>query len=622
MIFRELLLFGFWIVEVNCLFNLDLFSNKLVSHPGRRNLGSIWDSALLMDYDEKLRSNFDSNWIYDERELIVGATNASTTDFPWYVATTGNGFCGGALVSSTVVMSAAHCADLFAIGSYLVVGASVKNALAGTGQARKVKDLLPHPQYNSDNLGYDYLLILLDTPVYNVQPLAWNANKSMPVVGTQVTVMGFGKIGYQDSAPISLTLLKTNLFILSDTVCLQRFGQYAGSVDLTSMICADDENPNIIQSSCQGDSGGPLVAYPTDRSGNKYALLVGIVSWGIGCGNTGYPQMYSRPSGAAQWLQNNICRFTPGCANYTNATDTTGASSSNSTFTFKLSIIFQYDANPQQTTWALVQVLQNGSQQNMGTGPPSTPTAYSTWQYSVTNLDIPEGNYMFVVYDSAGDGLENGSGYKIVLETSSGKSVVATGPKSSFTYQSSSKVFSVSSSAAGSQPSQPTSPTMAPTFGNNVCACLAGTQVCRPQICRTATNRTKCLSFGCTWLDGSSNSSGPSNIETGTNTGFNDLSQFTDAQKAGISILVGVGVSVVSFMIMGAVAYFYMRLRKRKELQQTSLNPPEQAPTQVQLSSPDNNAEWQPYPKADTQDDWEVMNTETAGRWGNHEPHH
>jgi len=48
------------------------------------------------------------------------------------------------------------------------------------------------------------------------------------------------------------------------------------------MICA--AVPSGGNNACNGDSGGPLVVEGT---------LVGIVSWGIGCTEAGYPTVYS-----------------------------------------------------------------------------------------------------------------------------------------------------------------------------------------------------------------------------------------------------------------------------------------------------------------------------------------
>lgn len=48
------------------------------------------------------------------------------------------------------------------------------------------------------------------------------------------------------------------------------FGQY----------CAFD--PNGVKDSCQGDSGGPLQIYP---HGAPIAKVVGVVSFGVSCGN-------------------------------------------------------------------------------------------------------------------------------------------------------------------------------------------------------------------------------------------------------------------------------------------------------------------------------------------------
>ena len=50
------------------------------------------------------------------------------------------------------------------------------------------------------------------------------------------------------------------------------------------MICAGETGKD----SCQGDSGGPVVAGSGDN-----ARQVGIVSWGLGCAQEGYPGVYT-----------------------------------------------------------------------------------------------------------------------------------------------------------------------------------------------------------------------------------------------------------------------------------------------------------------------------------------
>lgn len=50
-----------------------------------------------------------------------------------------------------------------------------------------------------------------------------------------------------------------------------------------------------------GDSGGPLVTY--DKS--KKPILVGVVSWGLGCGSPHFPGVYSRVSSVRKWIFKN-----------------------------------------------------------------------------------------------------------------------------------------------------------------------------------------------------------------------------------------------------------------------------------------------------------------------------
>ena len=49
--------------------------------------------------------------------------------------------------------------------------------------------------------------------------------------------------------------------------------------------------------SCQGDSGGPLVC-----DLNKQAVLVGVVSYGGGCGEEGKPGIYANVNYFKNWL--------------------------------------------------------------------------------------------------------------------------------------------------------------------------------------------------------------------------------------------------------------------------------------------------------------------------------
>ncbi len=49
----------------------------------------------------------------------------------------------------------------------------------------------------------------------------------------------------------------------------------------------------------QGDSGGPVVEKGSDGSYRQY----GIVSWGYGCAEAGFPGVYSRVSAYADWIE-------------------------------------------------------------------------------------------------------------------------------------------------------------------------------------------------------------------------------------------------------------------------------------------------------------------------------
>lgn len=71
--------------------------------------------------------------------------------------------------------------------------------------------------------------------------------------------------------------------------------QYKGRIT-DQMICAGYEKGG--KDSCQGDSGGPLSTRISNRP-----LLVGVVSWGIGCARPDYAGVYARVTSVRSWIK-------------------------------------------------------------------------------------------------------------------------------------------------------------------------------------------------------------------------------------------------------------------------------------------------------------------------------
>ena len=98
----------------------------------------------------------------------------------------------------------------------------------------------------------------------------------------------------QAGGSISNALLRVEVPFVDAETCEDDYTGYAIS---DKMICAGEKGKD----SCQGDSGGPLVTYD-----NGEPVLVGVVSWGIGCAYEGYPGVYARVSAFVDWINSTI----------------------------------------------------------------------------------------------------------------------------------------------------------------------------------------------------------------------------------------------------------------------------------------------------------------------------
>jgi trypsin len=224
-------------------------------------------------------------WEDAPEESIVGGTSASAGEFPFIASlqVSGRHICGGTLINSNTIVTAAHCSTQAVIGSVSnlrVRLGSLTTTSGGTTSA--VSAVYRHPNYVASNNDNDVAIWKLSTPISaggNIAYASLPASGSDVSAGTTVTVAGWGATREGGSA--SSSLLKVSVPVVSRSSCQTA---YADETISNNMICAGTTAGG--KDSCQGDSGGPLV--------NASKGLVGIVSWGYGCARPNLPGVYSR----------------------------------------------------------------------------------------------------------------------------------------------------------------------------------------------------------------------------------------------------------------------------------------------------------------------------------------
>lgn len=235
---------------------------------------------------------------------IVGGANASVGQFPYQVMVKFDGdfACGGSILDSTHVATAAHCVVDFDNGdypfvddpdSYSVLYGGVDSDIDDTTtdmSEETVTRITVDRRYARRIEGdeYDSAILSLANPISfgaNASPIApataANLATARGQASPQATVSGWGDTS--DGGNVSDRLKFVKLPLDSDAACRSHYGSdFVASV----MLCAGSPGKDT----CQGDSGGPL---KVDVGGAK---LAGITSFGDGCGV--YPGAYTKVSEA------------------------------------------------------------------------------------------------------------------------------------------------------------------------------------------------------------------------------------------------------------------------------------------------------------------------------------
>uniref|UniRef100_W5KN48 Transmembrane serine protease 3 n=1 Tax=Astyanax mexicanus TaxID=7994 RepID=W5KN48_ASTMX len=235
---------------------------------------------------------------------IVGGNLSLEGQFPWQVSLQfqNEHLCGGSIVATRWILTAAHCVYGFAFPQVwtVLVGLTEQPVSVSGAKYLSVEKIIYHARYRPKGLDYDIALLKL------VEPLAFNGLVEpicLPNFGEEFEdgkmcwISGWGAT--EDGGEASVSLHSARVPLISAKACSQP-EVYQGYIS-PGMICAGYLEGGT--DSCQGDSGGPLAC--EDSSVWK---LVGATSWGQGCAERNKPGVYTRITQALTWIHQQMER--------------------------------------------------------------------------------------------------------------------------------------------------------------------------------------------------------------------------------------------------------------------------------------------------------------------------
>ena len=217
---------------------------------------------------------------------IIGGEIAEAGRYPYYTAVVGSSFCGGSLIDSRWVLSAAHCRG----SKFVVVG--LQDLSCMIHEYIEVQYEVLHPDYDSFSQDNDMMLIKLKRRSKH-KPVKLVDKSFQLSEEIKFTIIGFGRTNTEVQG-LSKELHEADVNLFDKDECIQLFDAAMLSVT-ENMLCASAPSTD----SCQGDSGGPLFIKGKDASKDRQ---VGIVSWGLGCADPTFPGVYSNVSAGIDFI--------------------------------------------------------------------------------------------------------------------------------------------------------------------------------------------------------------------------------------------------------------------------------------------------------------------------------
>lgn len=247
---------------------------------------------------------------------VTGGFRAKPFEAPWQaliwrpdtlgrvsVGTAQKVHCGGAVIATGWLLTAAHCLIdedkkagfrvPIATGGHRV-RTGLFNPLGDEGFSYPIKRVIPHPDFDKETYAFDIALVEYDTrsakrmgPVRETARIRLDPQPLRPVrAGSPAYVYGWGRTAFEGGI-IPAELRGARLELLDNAACtaLTKYRDHRRD----SILCAKGARG---EQACSGDSGGALVEY--GELGRDKATVIGVVSAGRKCGSTGEASRYIR----------------------------------------------------------------------------------------------------------------------------------------------------------------------------------------------------------------------------------------------------------------------------------------------------------------------------------------
>lgn len=268
----------------------------------------------------------------DTTNRVINARLLNAGDAPWQallwrpdrlrgigeLSQQGRVKCGGSVIAHGWVLTAAHCLvdyERSILGRGYTIRLGVHNPRADEGTIYPIRDAFVHPDYDPSDKAYDIALIrywpqrgqhgAVPRPYGTIDYDRVPVERRRIAAGMPVYVYGWGAT--DERVRESTTGLRSGRMELTSLARCDRITGYSAAdrrntdpdavPKENAALCALGRNR---QSACSGDSGGPLIYY---GDADDRPRVVGVVSGGPACGQTGVPGKYARVGLVSDWIR-------------------------------------------------------------------------------------------------------------------------------------------------------------------------------------------------------------------------------------------------------------------------------------------------------------------------------